>query len=112
MRMLFALCVSAIILLQIPAHLPAQDVLASNAAVAEKGNSLVALERKLLGTWRGPACGGDYTFRADGTFDVRIFHTRPKHTDGHKGHPLGRSPANIAFDLQDLRHQDARPRPD
>jgi hypothetical protein len=34
---------------------------------------LAALERKLLRTWRGPACGGDFTFRADGTFDVRNF---------------------------------------
>ena len=28
------------------------------------------LERKLLGEWKGPACGGDWTYRADGTFSA------------------------------------------
>src|SRR4051812_31802623 len=31
------------------------------------------IEGKLLGTWYGPDCGGDYTFHADGTFDVASF---------------------------------------
>ena len=31
------------------------------------------MEKRLLGTWNGPACGGDYTFNADGTFDVQNF---------------------------------------
>jgi hypothetical protein len=26
------------------------------------------LEQKLLGAWKGPACGGNYTFKADHTF--------------------------------------------
>jgi uncharacterized protein (TIGR03067 family) len=29
-----------------------------------------ALERKLLGPWQGPACGGDWTYAPDGTFSV------------------------------------------
>jgi hypothetical protein len=33
----------------------------------------IALEKKLLGAWQGPACGGDYTFNADGTFEVKHF---------------------------------------
>lgn len=33
----------------------------------------VALEGRLVGTWQGPACGGVYTFNADGTFEVRKF---------------------------------------
>jgi hypothetical protein len=28
----------------------------------------VALEEKLRGAWNGPACGGNWTFKADGTF--------------------------------------------
>ena len=34
---------------------------------------LNALEKKLLGHWKGPACGGDYTFNADGTFELCSF---------------------------------------
>jgi hypothetical protein len=30
-------------------------------------------ERKLYGVWVGPACGGEWTFRADGTFAVRHY---------------------------------------
>ena len=26
-----------------------------------------------MGNWKGPACGGDYTFSADGTFELRSF---------------------------------------
>ena len=33
----------------------------------------VALKRKLHGDWQGPACGGDYTFYPDGTFDCWHF---------------------------------------
>jgi hypothetical protein len=29
-----------------------------------------ALQRKLHGEWKGPACAGDWTYKADGTFDV------------------------------------------
>jgi hypothetical protein len=28
----------------------------------------VVLERKLHGSWKGPACGGDWTFSSDGTY--------------------------------------------
>ena len=73
MRKLFPLCVSATIVLLIPAHSPAQEVPASIAAIAEKGNGVTALEKKLFGTWYGPDCGGDYTFHADGTFQVRHY---------------------------------------
>src|SRR5258706_14899778 len=38
-----------------------------------KAAEFAALEHKLLRTWHGPACGGDFTFKADGTFDVRSF---------------------------------------
>lgn len=38
-----------------------------------KGAELAAIEKKLLGAWKGPPCAGDYTFNADGTFDVRHF---------------------------------------
>lgn len=31
-------------------------------------NTPFALERKLHGDWKGPACGGDWTFAADGTY--------------------------------------------
>jgi hypothetical protein len=37
----------------------------STRPAAEAGS----LEQKLVGTWFGPDCGGDYTFRADGTFE-------------------------------------------
>jgi hypothetical protein len=33
----------------------------------------VALERRLQGSWKGPACGGDWAFRADGTFAVEHY---------------------------------------
>ena len=33
----------------------------------------VTLERRLYGEWRGPACGGDWTYSADRTFAVRNF---------------------------------------
>jgi hypothetical protein len=32
-----------------------------------------ALERKLHGEWKGPACGGNWTFGADGTFAVEHY---------------------------------------
>ena len=33
----------------------------------------VALERKLHGAWKGPACGGDWAFKSDGTFAVEHY---------------------------------------
>jgi hypothetical protein len=40
---------------------------------ADRAPALAALEHKLLGTWLGPACGGDYTFNADGTYAMHNF---------------------------------------
>jgi uncharacterized protein (TIGR03067 family) len=33
----------------------------------------IAPERMLHGAWKGPACGGDWTFGADGTFEVQHY---------------------------------------
>jgi hypothetical protein len=33
----------------------------------------VGLERELQGMWKGPACGGDWTFGADATFAVKHY---------------------------------------
>ena len=33
----------------------------------------VALERKLHGEWKGPACGGDWNFAPDGTYQVQHY---------------------------------------
>jgi len=33
----------------------------------------IALERKLHGRWKGPACGGEWTIGADGTFEGRHY---------------------------------------
>jgi hypothetical protein len=49
---------------------PSQKVPASGPA---RGGEFAALERKLLGAWKGPACAGDYTFNADGTYECRNF---------------------------------------
>jgi hypothetical protein len=84
MRIPLALCALVALVLQIgtapvtagkaeeapAATAAAQKVPASGPA---KGAELAALEKKLLGAWTGPACAGDYTFKADGTFDVRHF---------------------------------------
>ena len=82
MKTTFALCVLFALLLHIAAApvssgkspATAQNVAAATQpAGAVKGEALAALEKKLLRTWWGPACGGDFTFHADGTFDVRSF---------------------------------------
>jgi hypothetical protein len=74
MKTTLALCVLIAFLLQLATTAPARDVpAASQPAAPGKGDQLAALEGKLLGTWTGPACGGDYTFHADGTFDLRHF---------------------------------------
>jgi hypothetical protein len=52
---------------------PIQNVAASQPAGVAKGGELAALERKLLGTWQGGPCAGDYTFNADGTFQLKHF---------------------------------------
>jgi len=48
-------------------------VAASQPAGSAKGGELAALEKKLLRAWQGPSCGGDFTFNADGTFDIQRF---------------------------------------
>lgn len=32
-----------------------------------------SLERMLIGVWKGPACGGDWTFEADGAFEAKHY---------------------------------------
>lgn len=56
-----------------PTRAPAQNVPATRPAGPANGGELAALERKLLGTWKGGPCAGDYTFNADGTFECRHF---------------------------------------
>jgi hypothetical protein len=76
----------------------------------EKGQALAALEQKLVGSWAGPACGGDYTFRADGTFEVELY-SRSEHPHRNLVNPLGRAPADTDPDVQDIRLHQPRPRP-
>ena len=45
-------------------------LIASSPAADKPQESQGALERKLHGEWKGPACGGDWTYKADGTFNV------------------------------------------
>src|SRR6266550_4579168 len=45
----------------------------SQPATPTNPPELAALEKKLLRTWQGPVCGGDFTFNPDGTFDVKSF---------------------------------------
>ena len=52
---------------------PSTSPSAFQAALCGKDGALTTLEKKLLGTWYGPACGGDYTFNSDGTFDLKHF---------------------------------------
>jgi hypothetical protein len=49
---------------------PAQIVPAPPPA---KTRELAAIERMLLGAWKGPPCAGDYTFKSDGTYECRNF---------------------------------------
>lgn len=55
------------------APLPARSVAMSQAAGVAGGGALAALEQKLLGTWRGGPCVGNYTFNADGTYKLSNF---------------------------------------
>jgi hypothetical protein len=82
MKTTLALCVLLALLLQFAvapitaAKNPAVGktaTAASQPAGPGKAAELAALEQKLLRTWSGPACGGDFTFKADGTFNVRSF---------------------------------------
>jgi hypothetical protein len=78
MKKTFALCVLVALVLQIgPGGVTNRKVIAAVEGAAttrpSKGAELAALEGKLLRRWRGPACGGDFTFKRDGTFEVRSF---------------------------------------
>ena len=85
MKTTFAGCVLVALLLRIATALPAAREPeapaaaaalggpASQPAGAAGGGELAALERKLLGTWQGGPCVGDYTFDANGTFVLRHF---------------------------------------
>jgi hypothetical protein len=74
MKTTFARYVLIALLLQIATSaVPAQNVPASQPAGPAKGGEAAALEQKLLGDWKGPACGGDYTFNADGTFELQNY---------------------------------------
>jgi hypothetical protein len=69
MKFPFARCVWNALLLP----LAMATVLAGENQATDKSDALAELERKLLGVWRGPPCGGDYTFNNDGTFVLRNF---------------------------------------
>jgi hypothetical protein len=56
-----------------PTTAPAQNIPASQPAGTEKEDGPGGLKQKLLGTWYGPDCGGDYNFKPDGTFDLNNF---------------------------------------
>ncbi|GEM_PF-6840404 len=56
-----------------PTTSPSQSAPATQPVVAAKGGEMAALERKILGTWRGPLCKGDYTFNPDGTYTLVNF---------------------------------------
>src|SRR5688572_14024313 len=54
--------------------LAASLVFITTAQTADKPKeSPDSVERKLHGEWKGPACGGDWIFRADGTFEAKHF---------------------------------------
>ena len=52
------------------AALCAAALVVTSAHAADKPKEEVALQQKLHGVWKGPACGGDWTYKADGTFEV------------------------------------------
>lgn len=72
MKAIFISCVLASILTLLTTT-SAQSVPASQVRDTNKATELVALEKKLLGHWKGPACAGDYTFNSDGTFELTHF---------------------------------------
>jgi hypothetical protein len=39
----------------------------------QPSDALAGLEQLLYGTWKGPACGGDWNYKADGTFETVHF---------------------------------------
>jgi hypothetical protein len=87
MKPIFALCVLVTLLLEITTApiaagkiavnasttAPTQIAPASQPAGQGKGGEIVALEQKLLGSWRGGPCEGHYTFNPNGTFVLHRF---------------------------------------
>ncbi len=77
MKTILELCVSLALFLQIAAAPAAADKAkgapATQPAGLAKADALAALEQKLLGTWRGLPCEGDYTFNPDGTYTLANF---------------------------------------
>src|SRR5262245_9809437 len=69
MNATFARCGLTTLVFQIATIAPAHDGPACGPSAPAKKDALDALEQKLLGSWKGPACGGDYTFNPDGTFE-------------------------------------------
>src|SRR5688572_15991318 len=58
-------------------------VFISSPPTADKlTESPVSAERKLLGVWDGPACGGDWTYGADGTFEAQHYSPGNNHLTG------------------------------
>ena len=54
--------------------LVASLVVSSSGQTADKPREgSLRLEQKLHGMWKGPACGGDWTFASDGTFAVNHY---------------------------------------
>ena len=55
---------------RVTAFLAVWCVVITSGLAAEKPAKIpLALERMLVGQWQGPACGGDWTYAADGTFE-------------------------------------------
>ena len=66
--------------------LAASLVFITSAETAVKPNdSAATLERKLHGEWKGGACQGTWTFRADGTFELKHFSPGNIYTHGACG---------------------------
>lgn len=70
-------------LLTLSLLLAASLVNVSFAPAADKSpEGPAALERKLLGEWEGPACGGDWTYGADGAFQAQHYSPGNNHLSG------------------------------
>ena len=85
MKTAFVICISIVLVLDLSvapvragkpeaitsASIPAHVVPATQPVV--HGGELAALEQKLLGTWWGGPCVGNYTLHANGTYELRKF---------------------------------------
>lgn len=70
MRTALLLCLALLVLGQSAAPPAADEEIPAGPS---RGAELVLLEKLLHGTWEGPACGGDATFRPDGTYELKHF---------------------------------------